>query len=356
MSDKFRYELIKKLGPQRAFGLVKSMTDDEDLLSHAVKVQLPAHISTKDILGMYPVTVARQIANCWGLDQSGKKDQIIENIIVSMVDAIPNIIDKMSAKELKVLEYIAEHRSLNIRKARRMFNTLLVKPGPFFDSFDAFMAVYVRMGILIVGTRRLKDTDHYIVTMTSDVKRIMTKHAGWNVVSDVAQDGHKETSTGRTAQRTRKQERKPIIMPLPPELALNQGHSIFKKDRIEIKPGDIFINTFEAMAAYAITKYKNEFIAQRLHCPYKVTNMSIGFAYKQQMTWFLAKWINPATRTTIAEEFIKECVDDKETADEIMQFTHLFSDIFMVIGHDGDDIVAYGTRTDRTYKIVTACG
>ena len=111
------------------------------------------------------------------------------------------------------------------------------------------------------------------------------------------------------------------------------------------------------MTAYAIAKYRNEFEAERKDCPYNTTSLDDDtLVFKQHMTWFLAEWINPATGTTIVEEFVKETVTDKKVANMLLQFTELFFDRLEVLEHRGSDIIAYGTGTRKTYRIATAAG
>ena len=123
-----------------------------------------------------------------------------------------------------------------------------------------------------------------------------------------------------------------------------------------MKEGDVITDPFEAMTAYAVGKYRREFEAERKRCPYSTEGLPETLAFKQHMTWFLAERINPVTGITIVEEFVKETVTDKKTARMLMELTNLFFDKFEVKEHRGGDIIAYGTNTRKTYRIVTNAG
>ena len=364
-------ELVKRLGPQGVVDFVESVNEEKAAYKEAKKVRLPAKIDMKDVLRMYPARIARGIALEWDLDPGKKKSRLIEEITGVMEDLIPEVIDEASRSERRALKYVAEHDNLTTRKARRVLNDSLIQPE-FVDPddphmFDAFMEVYIRMGVLIVGVREVRGRDRLVVTMASDVKRIVAKHTGWNITFD------RDVSAGRGAGSprvpaggkeqagpSRGGEQKPgpimIGMPLdapPPRLP---NSSIFKRGGLEVRTGDLISDPFEAMTAYAIAKYRNEFEAERKGCHYNTMGMDDTLAFKQHMTWFLAEWINPATGTTITEEFVKETVTDKETAETLLQFTELFFDRFEVTAHRGRDIIAYGAGTRKTYRIVTAAG
>ena len=363
-------ELAKQIGPQGMADFAELMSEERSAYKEAKKVRLPAKIDMKDVLRMYPANIVKGIALEWELDPNKKKSRLIEEIAGAMADVIPDIIDEASSNEHRALKYVAEHNNLKTRKARRVLNNSLIQPE-FTDPddphmFDAFMEVYIRMGILIVGVREVQGRDREIVTMASDVKRIVAKHTGWNITFD--QDASMGRGTGRSrvpaggknVGLSRGREQKPGLtltgMPLDAPLPRRLNNSIFKRDGLEVKEGDVIADPFEAMTAYAITKYRNEFEAERKGCPYNTAGMDDTLAFKQHMTWFLAEWINPATGATIAEEFVKETVTDKKTARILLQLTELFFDRFEVTEHRGSDIIAYGAGTRKTYRITTTAG
>lgn len=365
-------ELTKSIGPQGVVDFVDRTKEDSSSFKEARKVRLPAKIDMKDVLRMYPANIVKGIALEWDLDRNREKSRIIKDIIDSRVGVIPNIIDGASDEEREAIKYIAEHDNLKIKKARRLLNDSLIQPE-FTDPddphmFDAFMEVYTRSGILIVGVREVNGRDREIVTLASDVKRIVAKHTGWDITFDqnvppnrkaghprVPTDGKRQTGVSPE----RRQKSKPVMagMPLDAPPPHRPDISIFMRDRVEVKRGDVIVDPFEAMIAYAITKYPNEFDAERKDCPYNTRYLNDDkLVFKQHMTWFLAEWINPATGTTITEEFVKETVTDKDVAKTLLQFTELFFDRFDVREHRGNDIIAYGTGTRRTYRIATATG
>ncbi len=363
-------ELVKRIGPQGVADFTESINEEKAAYKEAKKVRLPAKIDMKDVLRMYPANIVKGIALEWELDPSKKKSRLIEEIAGVMADVIPEVIDEASNNERRALKYVAEHDNLPTRKARRVLNDSLIQPE-FTDPddphmFDAFMEVYIRMGVLIVGIREVRGRDRLVITMASDVKRIVAKHTGWNITfdQDVSTDGgagRPRVPAGGKEQTglSRGREQKPGLtltgMPLDEPLP-RRPNSIFKGGGLEVKQGDVIADPFEAMTAYAVAKYRNEFEAERKGCPYNTAGLDDMLAFKQHMTWFLAEWINPATGTTIAEEFVKETVTDKKTAGTLLQFTELFFDRFEVTAHRGSDIVAYGAGTRKTYRIVTAAG
>lgn len=363
-------ELVKRIGPQGVADFAESISEERAAYKEAKKVRLPARIDMKDVLRMYPASIVKGIALEWELDPSKKKSRLIEEIAGVMADVIPEVLDEASRSERRALKYVAEHDNLPTRKARRVLNDSLIQPE-FTDPddpnmFDAFMEVYIRMGVLIVGVREVRGRDRLVVTMASDVKRIVAKHTGWNITFD--QDVSTDSGAGRSrvvggkkqAGPSRGREQKPglamIGMPLDAPLPRRPNNSIFKRGGLEVKEGDVIADPFEAMTAYAIAKYRSEFEAERKGCPYNTAGLNDTLAFKQHMTWFLAEWINPATGATIVEEFVKETVTDKKTADTLLQFTELFFDRFEVTEHRGSDIIAYGTNTRKTYRIATTVG
>lgn len=360
-------EFAKEVGPQGMVDFVQSMDEAQSAHEEAKKVRLPARIDMKDVLSMYPDNIVEGIAQEWELGENKTKSRLIEEITDVMDSEIPIVIDEASREERRALRYIAEHDNLEIRKARRVLNKSLIQPE-FVDPddsgmFDAFMEVYIRMGILIVGVRKVRGRDREIVTMASDVKRIVARHTGWKIALDQDVPAGRGAGRPRVAggkrrtgpSRGREPEFSIVGMPLdaPPP---GRPGSIFKRGGLEVKEGDVITDPFEAMTAYAIGKYRREFEAERKRCPYSTEGLPDTLAFKQHMTWFLAERINPATGATIIEEFVKETVTDKKTARMLMEITNLFFDKFEVKEHRGDDIIAYGTNTRKTYRIVTNGG
>lgn len=179
-------ELIERLGPQGVADFVNAIGEEQAAFKEAKRVRLPARVDMKDVLRMYPINIVKGIALEWDLDQNKEKDGLIKDIIGARADVIPDIIDEASDSEREAIKYVAEHTNLKITKARRVLNDSLIEPE-FTDPddshmFDAFMGVYTRMGILIVGIREVRGRDRSIVTMASDVRRIVAKHTGWNIV------------------------------------------------------------------------------------------------------------------------------------------------------------------------------
>ena len=362
-------EFAKELGPRGMIDFVQSMDKAQSAHKEAKKVRLPAKIDMKDVLSMYPDNIVEGIAQEWDLGQNKTKSRLIEEITDVMDTEIPMVIDESSRAERRALRYIAEHDNLEIRKARRVLNKSLIQPE-FVDPddsgmFDAFMEVYTRMGVLIVGVREVQGRDREIVTMASDVKRIVARHTGWKIALDQDVPAGRgvgrpsvaggKRQTGPSRGRKQKPEFSIVGMPLdaPPS---GRPSSIFKRGGLEVKEGDVITDPFEAMTAYAVGKYRREFEAERKRCPYSTEGLPETLAFKQHMTWFLAERINPVTGTTIVEEFVKETVTDKKTARMLMELTNLFFDKFEVKEHRGGDIIAYGTNTRKTYRIVTNTG
>lgn len=179
-------ELTKRLGPQGVADFVNAIGEEQAAFKEAKRVRLPARADMKDVLRMYPINIVKGIALEWDLDQNKEKNGLIKDIIGARADVIPDIIDEASDSEREAIKYVAEHANLKISKARRVLNDSLIQPE-FTDPddphmFDAFMGVYTRMGILIVGVREVRGRDRSIVTMASDVRRIVAKHTGWNIV------------------------------------------------------------------------------------------------------------------------------------------------------------------------------
>ena len=364
--------LVKSIGPQGVVDFVDRMKAEKAAFKEAKKVRLPAKVDMEDVLRMYPISIVKGIASEWNLNQNRGKNKLIGDIIRVRAEVIPDIIDEASDAEREAIKYVAEHGNLKIKEARRILNDSLIQPE-FTDPddpgmFDAFMEVYTKMGILIMGVREVRGRDREIVTLASDVKRIVAKHTGWNVAFDpsvspnhraggprVPAGGKKQAGLSKGREQTPKRVMTGMPLGTPP--SHHPGASIFKRDGVEVKKGHVITDPFEAMTAYAIAKYRNEFETERKDCPYDTRNLGNDtFVFKQHMTWFLAEWINPATGTTIVEEFVKETVTDRKVANMLLQFTELFFDRFVVKEHRGSDIIAYGTGTRRTYRIVTAAG
>lgn len=186
LDKKVTDELSKRFGPQGVADFIDQTREEQAAFKEAKKVRLPARADMKDVLRMYPINIVKWIALEWDLDQNKEKNGLIKDIIGARADVIPDIIDEASDSEREAIKYVAEHDNLKIRKARRVLNDSLIQPE-FTDPddphmFDAFMEVYTRMGILIVGVREVRGRDRAIVTMASDVKRIVAKHTGWNIV------------------------------------------------------------------------------------------------------------------------------------------------------------------------------
>ena len=365
--EKFITEFIKS-DPQKVMEFMEQSKAELAALKEVRKMRLPATINMKDVLHMYPYTLVQGIAREWSLNMGKKKSILIKDITSAMTHNIPDIVDWSSESERAALKYIAEHANLSIIEARRLLNDSLVEvefmePGDT-EMFDAFVEVYILSGILIAGVRNVEGRDREIVTMASDVKRIVAKHTGWNVAFDQLLTKNSKAVDPSSANDDKKQvgrdkghNRVMMGMPLKESTLRRPDTSIFKRDSVEIKSGTVISDPFEAMVAYAIAKYKNEFEAERTNCPYHTATIKDKkYVLKQQMTWFLAEWINPATGTTITEEFVKETVTDRKVAKMIMQFTELFFDRFEVLEHHGNDIIAYGTGTRKKYRIVTSAG
>lgn len=364
--------LIKKIGPQGVVDFVDRQREDRAAFKEAKKVRLPAKVAMRDVLRMYPINIVKWIALEWNLDPNKGKNKLIEDITSVRADVIPDIIDEASASEREAIKYVVEHDNLKIRDARRLLNDSLIQPEFTYSDdphmFDAFMEAYTRMGILIVGVRKVRGRDREIVTMASDVKRIVAKRTGQNITFDQKAPSDRKTGRPRvpaggrnrpqlSLEREQKPERTMIGIPLDAPLPHRPGTHIFKRGRIEVKPGDVIDDPFEAMTAYAIAKYRNEFEVERKGCPYNTKNLDDDMlVFKQHMTWFLAEWINPVTGTTIVEEFVKETVIDKKVANMLLSLTELFFDRFKVKEHRGNDIIAYGAGTRKTYRITTAAG
>lgn len=365
-------ELMKSIGPQGIVDFVDRQREDQSAFKEAKKVRLPANIAMRDVLPMYPINIVKSIALEWELDPNKRKDSIIKDIVGAMADIIPDVIDGASDGELEAIKYIVEHDNLKIKDARRLLNDSIIEPE-FMDPdsqhmFDSFMEVYTRLGILIIGVRKVSGRDREIVTMASDVRRIVAKHTGQNIAFEQkavpdSKTGHPQVAAGGRkqirwpAEREQKPKGAIVGMQLDAPLPHNTSTNIFNRGKIEVRPGDIFDDPFDAMTAYVMVKYRNEFEVERKGCPYYIKNLDDDvLVFKQHMTWFLAEWINPATGTTIVEEFVKETVMDKEAADTILSLTELFFDRFEVREHRGNDIIAYGTGTRKTYRIATSSG
>ncbi len=354
-------ELLGMLGPQGVIGFADRVRADQAAFEEAKKVRLSAAMAAGDILRMYPANIARKIAHEWDLDPSRTKDQMIKDITGAMPRMIPHVIDEASHSEREAIRYIARRGGPEIAEARRALNDSLIQPE-FTDPgdphmFDSFMQVYVQLGILVVGVRRVGGRDRSIVTMASDVRRIVATHTGWRLGPDPGSDGAEQQQQQQQEPADAASSKKDpgmVMLPDDPKLK-SRVTSIFKPDRVEIKPGDVIGDPVEAMMAYAITKYRGEFEEGRKSCPYSTIHISDDtLVFKQHMTWFIAEWINPATGTTIIEEFVTKFVPDRKLAAGLMQITELFFDRFEVREHKGPDIVVYGEDTRRTYRIVTA--
>lgn len=365
---KFAEEFIRTVGRQKAADFLDRRRLEKAAYKEAKKVQLPAKIDLKDVLDMYPDIISQMITQEWDLNQDKQKSKMIKDIIGAMTYVIPDIIDEASDRERRAIRYVAEHDNLKITKARHVLNSSLI--DPMFDEpdddgmFDAFMEVHIRMGILIVGIRKVEGRNSQIITMASDVKRIVAEHTGWNITFD--QDVPQDRDAGslgvsardrRRAPPSRKRPRRPVAGRPPYAPDIRRLSDMFQNDKIEVSRVDAEEDPFDAMTAYVLAKYRKEFEAERNNCPYNTADLfSKEFVFKQHMTWFLAKWINPATGITVVEEFVKETVTDKKLADMLIQLTNLFYDKFKVTGHRGADIMAYGIETRKTYRIVTVLG
>lgn len=372
-------ELYKTIGPNGMRDFVKRVQEQQAAFKKATKIRISDTTDMEETLHAYPASIITELANEWNLDSHGKKNDIIEDILDTMEDIIPEIIGESSPEELAAFKYIAEHKNLEITKARRALNKSLIQPE-FIEPddphmFDSFMKVYVPMGILIAGIKNVDGSDREIVTMSSDVKRIVSEHMGWHVdlkndddddvASDTLQNVHPKPSRDGTRWfnlfSKNKKKSKHIMTGMPSSKWPNNardGERIFKRDKIKLKPGATFNDPFEAATAYALAKYGDKFDEARRKCPYDIEHLNDDkLIFKQHMTWFLAEWINPITGDTIIKEFVDETVEDKELAEMILQFTELFFDHFEVREHRGDDVVvAYGKNTRKTYNVVTFSG
>lgn len=129
--------------------------------------------------------------------------------------------------------------------------------------------------------------------------------------------------------------------------------SIFKNGDVVLKPFMEISDPFEALVAFAMTKYRSEFDAVRDQCPYNTDLGTDLLVLKQQLTWFVLDRINPATRTTIAEEFIKMPDVPSEMVKFFMQAIKLFYDEFKVIKYEGKDLLVHGKNTRKKYRVMT---
>ena len=181
-------DLVAKLGPQGVVDFVGRIEEERAAFKEAKNVRLPARVNMKDVLRIYPSNIVKNIASEWNLNPNKKKNNLIKEIISIKAEVIPDIIDEATDSEREAIKYIAEHDNLMIKKARHVLNDSLIEPefmdpdNP--DMFDSFMEVYTQMGILIMGVREVSGRDSEIVTMASDVKRIVVEHTGWNIAFD----------------------------------------------------------------------------------------------------------------------------------------------------------------------------
>lgn len=132
--------------------------------------------------------------------------------------------------------------------------------------------------------------------------------------------------------------------------------SIFQGNKVVLDPNMAISDPFEALVAYALVNYQDEFEAERERCPYETNLGRDILTFKQQMTWFTLDRINPRTGAPIVKEFIKNTGVDKEDAKLLMQATDLFFDRFTVKRHHGRDVIVYGMYTRKEYRLVTANG
>ena len=360
MSDKNLFEnIIEKLGPQKMIEFQNRMEDDLAAFEQAKNVRLPDVVDMTDVLRMYPANIVKRIAIEWEIDSNKTKDQLVTDITDVMEYWIPHIIDGAGDSEIRALRYIAKHENLRIRKAQKLFSNLFIQPE-FTEPddplvFDAFIQAYITCGLLVVGVRNINGKNRRIITMASDVKRIAVVHTGWRINIDDQNAKPKAVASKkprRPADGSIPPGKNAMLVPVDKESVGKPG-SIYKPGMVLVKPAQIIDDPFQAMIAYAITNYRQEFEAERENCHYDINLANDDLVFKQQITWFLAEWINPATGTTLVEEFVDTSVDDKELAKDLLQMTELFFDRFEVKAHRGGDIIAYGMNTRKIYRLAT---
>lgn len=335
---------------------------------NAGRMQLPDGLDMAGILDIYPTPVTRAIAREYNLDPYGLKRDMIQDVTHAMPKIVPKILDKAPDGAIEAIKYIAEHDNMMINKLRNTLrdavNRAKRSDSYLFRSFDELVRTYMKKGILTPGVKKVNGANRRIVTMPSDVKRVVSTHMGWSVASDGAalrpsRLRPKISVTPRETKLLRGSDWKVVLEPRrKPLFGAPRPSSIYKRGRIEVRVGDGFENPIEAVMAYALARYGDEFEAERKRCPY---NMNLGsgnmLKFTQQMTWFIMERKNPATGVTILEEFVRETTSGhREVADVLMQCTELFFDVFRVKEHRGDDIIVHGIGSDRTYRVTTAAG
>ena len=399
---------IKETFASKKLACRDHINEASEAVKGAKQTRLPDKMTMTTILDSYPVGITRMIAHKWGLDSHGSKKKVIRSITGVMYAMIPEILRAAHRIETDALCFIAKHPYLPVKMIRGPLNKFLARLKSDDRIFDAFVSEYVRAGILTVGRKNINGEDLTVLTMASDVRRMVLSY--YKLINLRAQNkgilrdvGHLEqqttsshsTATITTAQKKKKKKKKKerenkvsgsvtakvknkmrgqkkksmsslevdssmhnlIKVPLgTPLTKYGRPTSIFKGDMIDIKAGDVIDNIFEVMVMYALDKYKEEFEKVRGNCPYLIRGNDVLQKFKQQMTWFLMDRKNPATGITIVEEFVKEKIDDPETAYNLIRTSELFFDIFTVIEHSNGDIIARGTKTRKTYRIWSNLG
>lgn len=341
--------LYQRIGIEGMINLTNQVKEEQSALKEAKKIRLPAVVNLDYVLRKYPTSMIRKMAREWELNANRRKKRIIQDMTDIMEIFIPEMVETASPAERNAIKYIMARENLQVAEARRVLNDSLIE---FDDSkgdppiFDSFLAVYMFTGVLIAGIRNIDGRDRTVVTMASDVRRLVAKHTGWKSADPVPETETKDTSP--------KPIHKILTHVRADSMKRKTPRSIFRDGAIVVEPNHIIEDPFEAVAAYAIVKYRDEFDAEREHCPYNLNLGNNTLELKQAMTWFVLEWINPATGITITEEFVKETDTRKDVAKLLLQATELFFDRFKVLQHRGDGIIVYGTNTRKKYHVTVS--
>ena len=301
---------------------VSDIQSDRTFSAHVSVLPLPDTFDLEYALRSYNPFFLADMARERDLDtNSGTINSIIRDLIDGMDVEIPHLLDTMSDGERAATKYILEHGHVEVSEGRKMFDNVLTDPSaPYeFGMFDSYVHVYTLYGILVPGAKKIDHQYQSIVTIPSDVARIIATYTKWN--SKIK----KHTPVPRLTKRTR--GRIQIYTESEPDL-------------------------YYILAQYALDNYGKEFRAERAKCPYN-TNLPPELALKQQMTWFTLDRINPATGMTIAKEFISMPGTPIDVVYYVEQTLQLFFDRFMVLGHSDDYILAYGINTNKKYRILS---
>ncbi|MDE0266158.1 MAG: hypothetical protein OXK17_03930 [Thaumarchaeota archaeon] len=104
---------------------------------------------------------------------------------------------------------------------------------------------------------------------------------------------------------------------------------------------------FEALVRYALSEYGDAYEEVVPDCPYE-TRMGGDRAFLQEVSYFVYEWVNPATSTTILEEFVGRRVRNRKQAARLLRRKDVVRGTFEVVSAGGGGSKTVTVRSTDT--------